>query len=949
MVTRARVTAEQKRLTTEYTAWTRWGPYLAERSWGTVREDYSADGDAWRYFPHDHARSRVYRWNEDGLAGISDDEGRFCFALALWNEHDPYLKERLFGLSNPQGNHGEDVKEVYFYLDSTPTHSYMKMLYRYPQAAFPYDQLLEENARRGKDDPEYELPDTGIFDDQRYFDVVVEYAKASPFDILIRIRATNHGPDPAPLYLLPTLWFRNTWAWQDGEERPLLYAESAPWPNVAAIVAHHWLPKLQTHEWILGTYALYCEAAQELLFTENESNTERLFGTPNPSSYVKDAFHRYVVEGEQGSVNPNHSGTKAAALYQHTVAAGDTLTIRLRLKALVERGGESPVGELPADAPPAPQQPVLPSALPSMEGEAGEPSPFSDFDRLFAQRQQEADEFYASLQAWQVDVEDEQRREALRRVQRQALAGMLWSKQFYHYIVARWLEGDPTQPPPPPERRTGRNSEWRHFFAERVFSMPDKWEFPWFAAWDLAFHCLPLTLVDPRFAKYQLDRLLREWSQHPNGQVPAYEWNFSDVNPPVLAWAAWRVYKLEQKHTGQADRAFLERVFHKLLLTFTWWVNRKDADGNNVFEGGFLGLDNIGIFDRNTRLPGGARLEQSDGTAWMGLFSLSMMTIALELAHQNPVYQSIATKFFEHFLSIAHAIQDMGHRGLGLWDEEDGFFYDAVHLPGESYRRIKVRSMVGLTVLFAVATVDEGTLEELPGFRRRLEWYLNYRPDLDRLVAHWNDPQQGWCRLLALVRDGQLRRVLQRLLDPAEFLSPYGIRSLSKYHEAHPYIFRLAGTEHEIGYEPGVSRSNLFGGNSNWRGPVWFPLNYLLIESLRTYHDYYGDTFTIAYPTGADNCLTLGEVADHLSQRLIGLFLPDETGQPPFARGFAESDHMPEGAWHDPLLFYEYFHGDSGAGLGASHQTGWTGLVANLIQEQAGQPGEQLRDDDHDL
>ena len=919
------MTAEHERLQEDYAAWTRWGPYLSERAWGTVREDYSADGDAWRSFPHDHARSRAYRWNEDGLAGLSDDKGRVCFALALWNGRDPILKERLFGLSGPEGNHGEDVKECYYYLDSTPTHSSMRMLYKYPQAAFPYTQLVEENARRGKDAPEFELLDTGIFDRDRYFDVFVEYAKAAPDDILICIRAVNRGPELADLHLLPTLWFRNTWSWGRGGRRGLLAATAvetragAPLPAVAG-----WHP-------ILGEHVLLCEGADELLFTENDTNTQRLYGVPGPSPWSKDAFDAFLVRGDRAAINPARVGTKAAAHYGRSIAPGGEAVVRLRFCAAP---GGITVGDVVPNVDPPPPPGPAPRPWGEVAARIGGPlpaDPFAGFDETIAARRREADDFYDALLP---PGTASGRAGELRAVHRQALAGMLWSKQFYHYVVAPWLGGDPGQPPPPPERRRGRNRDWRHLYNERVMSMPDTWEYPWYAAWDLAFHCLPLALVDPTFAKEQLDLLLREWYQHPNGQVPAYEWAFGDVNPPVLAWAAGRVYQLERRHWGRADRPFLERVFHKLMLNFTWWVNRKDAEGNNIFEGGFLGLDNIGVFDRSAHLPTGGHIEQSDGTSWMAMFSLNLMTIALELARDNPVYEDVATKFLEHFLAIAEAMNNLGDAGVGLWDDEDEFFYDVLHLPDGRTLRLKVRSFVGLIPLFAIETIEPDVLDRLLGFRARLEWYLANRPDLAALVSRWQEPGMGERRLLAICRGNRLKRLLRRALDPAEFLSEGGVRALSRWHAEHPYVLRVAGTDHVVGYEPGESRSFLFGGNSNWRGPVWFPVNYLLIESLQKYHHYFGDDFKVECPTGSGRYLTLREVADELSRRLIGLFLRDERGRRPI---FGHNETLQRDPhWRDYLLFHEYFHGDTGEGLGASHQTGWTGLVAKLIQQQHG-------------
>ena len=840
--------------------WRRWGPYLADRQWGTVREDYSSDGAAWDAFPHDQARSRAYRWGEDGLLGICDDQGLLCFALTLWNEADPILKERLFGLTGSEGNHGEDVKEYYFYLDSTPTHSYMRAIYKYPQRAFPYAELVAENRRRGRAAPEYELLDTGIFAEDRYFDVVVEYAKVAPDDLLIRITAANHGPDPAPLHLLPTLWFRNTWSWGRDERRPELRARDA-----GVVQAMH--PEL-------GAYWLACQGRPELLFTENATNIQRLWDVPNPGAYVKDDIDRAVVHGDRLAVNPDGVGTKLAAHYAYRIGAGASETILLRLSACRWR------------------------------------RPFANAASVFRRRRAEADRFYQEFGAPGLS-EDE------RLVQRQAFAGLLWSKQFYHFDVDEWLEGDPGQPEPPPQRRVGRNHDWVHLNCHDVISMPDTWEYPWFAAWDLAFQCLPLALLDPEFAKSQLVLLGRVWYQHPNGQLPAYEWAFGDVNPPVQAWAAWRVYKIEQRVTGRADRAFLERVFHKLLLNFTWWVNRKDAEGRNVFQGGFLGLDNIGVFDRSAALPTGGHLDQADGTAWMGMFCLNMPTIALELARDDHVYEDIATKFFEHFLSIASALNNLGGEGIPLWDDEDEFFYDVLHLPNGDVRRLKVRSLVGLIPLLAVETIEPTLLEAVPAFRERLQWVLANRPDLAGLVSHWQQPGMGERRLLALARGHRMKRLLKRLLDPDEFLSDYGVRSLSRYHADHPYTLDVAGSAHTVGYEPGESQSGLFGGNSNWRGPIWFPINYLLIEAIQKFHHYYGDDFLVEYPTGSGQEVTLQQVADELSRRLCTPFQRNEHGRRPV---FGASDQLQvDPHWRDHLLFYEYFHGDTGAGLGASH------------------------------
>jgi Mannosylglycerate hydrolase MGH1-like glycoside hydrolase domain len=863
--------------------WHFWGPYLAERAWGTVREDYSANGDAWNYFPHDHARSRAYRWNEDGIAGISDFKGRLCFAFAFWNQRDPFLKERLFGVTGPQGNHGEDVKEVYFYSDATPTHSYMSMLYRYPQMAFPYEELVRQNATRGKLDPEFELWDTNALADNRFFDIEIEYAKAEPNDILIRATATNCGPHPATLHLLPTIWFRNTWSWGRDERKPNLQERTPSDSDIEIIEA--------THE-DLGTYRLCCERPEKLLFTENESNFARLWGVPNPTPFVKDSINDAVVQDRPEMVNSNQVGTKAAVHYKFTIPPNESRTIRLHLTKIDN--------QRPSD-------------------------PFAKFDKIFRKRREEADEFYSELAPSSLNEEH-------RAVQRQALAGMMWSKQFYHYIVEQWLDGDPTQPPPPNERQFGRNSEWRHLYNERVMSMPDKWEFPWYASWDLAFHCLPIALVDPHFAKTQLDVIVREWYQHPNGQVPAYEWNFGDVNPPVLAWAAWRIFQIERKQTGQGDRAFLETIFHKMLIAFTWWVNRKDSEDNNIFQGGFLGLDNIGVFDRNASFPDGSHLEQSDGTSWMGMFSLNLMRIAIELARENHVYENIATKFFEHFLGIAAAMNNVGGSGIGLWNEEDEFYYDVLRTPGGRYLPLKVRSLVGLMPLLAVETIQWQLIEALPGFKARLEWYLVHRPDLASLVSRWQEPGMRERRLVAFTRGHRMKCLLRRMLDPDEFLSDYGVRSLSKFHKDHPYVLTMRDEEKIVNYEPAESQTGIFGGNSNWRGPVWFPINYLLIESLQQFHHYYGDDFKVECPTRSGNFLTLKEIANELSNRLIKLWLHDENGDRPFARA---SGNVINGAQDQRRFwFHEYFHGDTGAGLGASHQTGWTGLIAKLIQQQ---------------
>ncbi len=855
--------------------WKRWGPYLSERAWGTVREDYSAYGTAWDYLPHDHARSRAYRWNEDGLAGICDRHQMICFALALWNGRDPILKERAFGLTGSEGNHGEDVKEYYFYLDSTPTHSYMKYLYKYPQAEFPYAQLVDENRRRGRGAPEFELMDTGVFNDDRYFDVFVEYAKADVEDILIRISAANRGPEAATLHLLPTVWFRNTWSWDHGVTRPSLRKADADIVQLS-------------HE-TLGRRWLYCEGAPELLFTENDTNTQRLFNEPNASPFVKDGINDYVVHSAQEAVNPEQRGTKAAANYSSLIAPGETATIRLRLTNKALRKSE--------DA-------------------------FSDFDEVFAQRIQEAEGFYDTVVPKHLSDD-------ARSVMRQSLAGLLWSKQFYHYVVEQWLGGDPAAPKPPPERVRGRNHEWRHLYNADVISMPDKWEYPWYAAWDLAFHCVPLALVDSEFAKEQLVLMLREWYMHPNGQLPAYEWAFGDVNPPVHAWATWRVYKIEQKRTGVGDRKFLERVFHKLVLNFTWWVNRKDAEGNNIFEGGFLGLDNIGVFDRSAPLPTGGYIEQSDGTSWMAMYTLNLLAIAMELAKEDPVYEDVASKFWEHFIYIAQAMNNIGAENVELWNEEDGFFYDVLHLPNNEHLPLKVRSMVGLIPLFAVETLESNVLNKLPDFKKRLEWFLDNRPDLT--FGCMRNPGDGDRRLLSIVGRDRLRRVLKVMLDENEFLSDYGIRAISRFHKDNPYILRVNGAEHRVDYEPAESSTGLFGGNSNWRGPIWFPVNYLIIESLQKFHYYLGDDFKVECPTGSGQMMTLWEVAAEISRRLSRIFLRGENGHRPVFGAIEKFQTDPH--WQDMILFHEYFHGDNGAGIGASHQTGWTGVVAKLLQQ----------------
>lgn len=864
--------------------WKRWGPYLSERQWGTVREDYSATGDCWDDFSHEQSRSRAYRWGEDGLLGWTDRECRLCFGLALWNGRDPILKERLFGLTNAQGNHGEDVKECYYYLDSTPTHSYAKALYKYPHAEFPYQRLLEENRQRGYDAPEFELCDTGVFNDNRYFDVQAEYAKAACDDVLIRITISNHGPDAARLQILPQFWFRNTWSWGCEHEgcwaKPRLFDDG----NTGLLAEHE----------TLGRLRLFADPASdgspfEWLFTENETNFPKLFQTPAPGLYFKDAFHDYVVNRVTTAVNPKRHGTKAAAHYRLTIPAGGEVTLRLRY--------------CPDDA-------------------AAE-LPFAEFDDLFAQRIAEADEYYSTNFPPPATPDH-----AL--VVRQAHAGLLWTKQFYHYSVRDWLQGDPEQPQPPAQRWQGRNVEWQHLFNRDVISMPDKWEYPWYAAWDLAFHMIPFARLDGEFAKQQLLLLLREWYMHPNGQIPAYEFAFDDVNPPVHAWACWRVYKIAGRQTGR-DRLFLKRAFQKLLLNFTWWVNRKDIRGKNLFSGGFLGLDNIGIFDRSKPLPTGGFLEQADGTAWMAFYCVTMLAMALEIALEDPAYEDVASKFFEHFVAIADAMNTLD--GTGLWDNLDGFYYDHLHVNGSNVP-LRVRSLVGIIPLFAVYVLEQRTIDRLPGFKKRFEWFLQHRQDLARHIAlcdycRIDGRRHHERRLLAIPSRERLERLLQYLLSEDEFLSPYGVRSMSKVHAQHPYVFHAGNEEHRVDYTPGESTSGLFGGNSNWRGPVWFPVNYLLMESLEAYHHFYGETFTVECPAGSGIHLTLLEVARLIERRLASLFLADEKQRRPCHGGdrrYAEDPH-----WRNLVLFHEYFHADNGRGLGASHQTGWTALAATII------------------
>jgi hypothetical protein len=889
------MTAEELRLQQAHdrTAnWQRWGSYLSERQWGTVREDYSEHGDCWDYFTHDQARSRAYRWGEDGLLGICDRECRLCFGLALWNGRDPILKERLFGLTGPEGNHGEDVKECYYYLDATPTHSYMKSLYKYPQAEFPYSRIVDENRRRGRGELEFEIADTGVFNEGRYFDVTSEYAKASPDDLLISITVANRGPEAATLHLLPTLWFRNTWSWgcthEGCEVKPRIEADG----QGGAIARHA----------TLGVFRMLADVgpdgqAPPVAFTENETNFKRLYGFPSATPYAKDAFHDYVVHDRSDAVNPGGYGTKAAWQYNLNVPAGGEVVVRLRLVADEE----------------------------SVAKGFGE-----EFDHVFARRVWEADEFYAARIPSQGQLAQEERR-----VARQAYAGLLFSKQFYHLVVKNWLDGDPDQPPPPARRRHGRNHDWPHLFNRDLISMPDKWEYPWYAAWDLAFHMLPMAKVDGEFAKEQLLLFLREWYMHPNGQIPAYEFAFDDVNPPVHAWACWRVYKMTGVR-GARDRVFLRRAFHKLLINFTWWVNRKDPQGNNLFSGGFLGLDNIGVFDRSQPLPTGGHLEQADGTAWMAFYCATMLSIALELAGDDPSYEDVASKFFEHFVAITDAMNSLG--GTGLWDEQDGFYYDVLDANGTTLP-LRIRSMVGIIPLFAVEVLEQEVIDRLPGFKKRMEWFLKNRHDLARHISycvtdecdgHENNHNH---RLLAVPSRERLIQVLGYVLNESEFLAPYGIRALSRYHREHPYALFAGGMEHRVDYVPGESNTGLFGGNSNWRGPIWFPVNFLLIEALERYHHFYGDALQVECPTGSGQMMNLKEVATELATRLTRLFLPDSTGGRPCNGGdrrYADDSH-----WSDLVLFHEYFHGDTGRGVGAGHQTGWTALVANLLDSLA--------------
>lgn len=874
-------TVEQQRLDsyrTQKSKWKKWGPYLSERAWGTVREDYSEDADAWSYFSHEMAQSRAYRWNEDGIGGLSDRNQRICLALSLWNGKDPFLKERMFGLSGPEGNHGEDVKECYFYLDNTPTHSYMKMLYKYPQKEFPYQYLREENKKRERKERELELPNTGIFDEGRYFDVVIEFAKASEEDILIRYTIHNLGPEAAEITVLPTIWFRNTWSWGYGEEGATGDEKGKPSlkKTSSAIMLNH--P-------VEGNYFLHCDGNPELLFTENETNNEKLYNTPNDSPYTKDAFHRYIASNETKAVNPLETGTKSAAVYHKKIGNNEKAVVRLRLS-------HKEIDK-----------------------------PFMDFDTLFEMRKKEADAFYEAIQHASLNAE-------LKQIQRNAFAGLLWNKQLYYLDMEQWRKGDPIAKL---NRKIERNRDWAHLTGFDIFLMPDKWEYPYFCAWDTSFHCIPMSLIDPDFAKRQIELLTREWYLHPSGQLPSYEWNFSDVNPPVLAWSAWRTYKIDRKLSATPDRNFLKGVFNKLLLNFTWWVNQKDTEGNNVFQGGFLGLDNISIFDRSKKLPTGGHIDQSDGTSWMAFYCILMMRISLHLSEEEPIYQDIATKFFEHFLRIAGAMTNCGGQGLSLWDAEDGFFYDVLHLPDGKIIPLKVRSLVGLLPLLAVETIEPETMEKLETFSRRVDWFVSKRPHVFANLNCIYRPGLENRRLLAILTEERLVSVLKYMLDENEFLSEYGIRSLSKFHKDNPYSFQAEGQTYTAGYLPGESDSALFGGNSNWRGPIWLPINFLIIESLQKFHHYYGDSLKVEFPTGSNHFLNLWDVSIELSKRLVKLFVKDEEGNRPLC-GDGNKFHQ-DPHWKDLILFHEYYHAENGTGLGSSHQTGWTALIAKLIQQ----------------
>lgn len=849
-------------------SWKKWGPYVSDRQWGTVREDYSANGDAWNYITHDMARSKAYRWGEEGIGGICDNEQLLCFAVALWNKKDPIIKERYFGLSNPEGNHGEDVKELYYYLDNTPTHSYQKMLYKYPQQEFPYAWLVDENKRRTRNDPEFELIDTGIFNNDDYFDVFIEYAKNTQHDTLIKITVNNRGSVDAALNVLPTVWFRNTWAWGYDGDVPELTADSH---GVIEIYHQHF-----------GQMWLNAEGSPELMFCDNETNAPRLYGTNDGKQFYKDGINDYIVHGA-ATINPKKTGTKAAVNFDINVPAKKSVTLRLRLSTDACNG-------------------------------------FDDFDKLFDARKAEADEFYSDLSK---GVENADKI----LIQRQALAGMLWNKQFYYYDINHWLYGDPAQPAPPVQRQNTRNSKWTHFNTRDIISMPDKWEYPWFAAWDLAFHCIPLAKVDMAFAKNQLSLLIKDWYMHPNGQLPAYEWDFNDANPPVHAMVTWKIYQQDKAaNNNVGDTNFLERIFHKLMLNFTWWVNRKDASGNNIFEGGFLGLDNIGVFDRNAHLPMGEHLEQADGTSWMAIYSLNLLRIAAELAETNKAYNDIASKFFEHFIYIAGAISNIGQDNEGLWDDTDGFFYDQLRLPDNSTQKMRVRSIVGLIPLIAAEVLDENDIINNPIFSNRMKWFAENRPDLAGLVSRWGETKTPGRHLVSLLRGYRMKALLKYLLDENEFLSKYGIRSVSRYHLDNPYHVAIDGMQFSIQYTPAESDSGLFGGNSNWRGPIWMPINYLLIEALHKFYQYYGDDFKIECPTGSGNFMNLQQVAVELYNRLSNLFLRDDEGRRAVYGDYQKMQNDPD--FKDYILFHEYFDGDTGRGMGASHQTGWTGLIA---------------------
>jgi Glycosyl hydrolase family 63 C-terminal domain len=871
---------ERKRLLerADNKGWKKWGPYLSERQWGTVREDYSVYGDAWNYLTHDMARSRAYRWGEDGIGGISDNKQHICFAFAFWNHQDTILKERLFGLTNNEGNHGEDVKELYYYLDSTPTHSYMKMLYKYPISAFPYEEITSKNHHRSIKEDEYEIVDTGVFDNNNYFDIFIEYAKKDENDIYIKATVTNRSKKDAPITILPTLWFRNTWDWgyEEFEKKPLLTGIS----NSQVEVYHKLFDRMK----------LYCKEADELLFCENETNMERIFGKENKSQFPKDGFHNYVIKGKKTAINRNNIGTKVSAKYEKIVKAGESVSVSLRFT-----------------------------------DKTTQKEPFADFNEVFEKSKAEADDFYGIIQK---DIKSEEEKA----IQRQAFAGMMWSKQFYYYNIDQWMNGDPKMPMEFRGRAFERNSTWKHAYMANILSMPDKWEYPWFAAWDLAFHTATLARIDPDFAKRQLAVVLREYYMHPNGQIPAYEWNFSDVNPPVHAWATWKVYETDKEmNGGKGDVGFLERIFHKLLLNFTWWVNQKDEDGNNIFGGGFLGLDNIGVFDRNAQIAG-VKLQQADATGWMAIYTLNMLKIACEISLVRPAYQDMASKFFEHFLYIAAAInKPTDENEIGLWDEDDQFYYDKIHTPDAHTLFLKIRSLVGLIPLCAVEIIDEDLLQKLPDFKRRLEWILTNRPDLAGLISRWHEPGKGETHMLSLLRGHRMKMVFRRLFDEKEFLSDYGIRSLSKFHKEHPYHFNLHGENLKVEYTPGESDLTIMGGNSNWRGPVWFPLNYLIIDSLHKYSKYYGEDYEVEYPTDSGEIMTIKQATLQISERLVNIFKEGKDGRKPFNGTVENFDTNPD--FNKYYHFYEYFNGDNGKGLGAAHQTGWTGLVADLIQE----------------